>query len=389
MSAYDANLLLVLGLKGCASNDFLTNDVSGRRRRRKLDHLVPSRKSSIKELHKRRRLKEVTSSCFCPIGSIVFRETASALQEAFQFELDSDKTIVADVLSVREVRPVACSTPVIKSFTSNQVTVDLTATTSNPSFDAIIAIAVDSYNRLSQGQFCDPLFRRTRTATIIETIDNGRVNERKDGNRCRSFSLTLSFGGECRNCEEDGVPLLEEDVEERRLEEFPESWTVRSLQGVLDGGCICEKDTIDRAPTYTEFKEYLEQRLLADPEVGSEICSVRTIGVSTPQPSQQPSVSLSPTSCVDAKSCVSGRNVCTDADNLCTGANACSGNEACQGIQDAEVSSRSCVGRDSCKLATDLVVGFDSCNGKFLDFRDSRSIAAKYGSKMVFLHFLL
>ena len=330
---------------------------------------MTSRTYSVKELHKRRRLKEVTSSCFCPIGSRVFRETASALQEAFQLELDSDDTIVADVLSVHEVRPVACATPVIKAFTSNQVIIDLTATTSNPSFDAIIAIAVDSYNRLSQSQFCDPLFRRTRTATIIETIDNGKVNERKDRNRCRSFSLTLSFGGECRNCEEDGVPLLEDDVEERRLEEFTESLTVRSLQGVLDGRCICEKDTFaDRAPTYTEFKEYLEERLLADPGVGSEICSVGTIGAWTPQPSQQPSVSMSPTTCVDAKSCISGLDVCTDADGLCTGANSCSGKEACRGVLDSDISSGSCVGQDSCKLSVDLVAGSDSCNGKLFDF---------------------
>jgi hypothetical protein len=184
------------------------------------------------------------------------------------------------------------------------------------------------------------------------------------------FSLKLAFGGECRDCE-DGIPLLEDDnnvVSNRRLDSFDVQQgpllPVRSLQASLDTGCICEKFTIaDRAPTYTEFKEYLEQVLLLDPVIGDEFCSILSIEEAV----EEEEATAPPTSCISDDSCTGGLDVCTDADQLCTEPNSCLGDEACRESSNLQVASNSCVGEDSCKLSQDLSVGSDSCTGTYIE----------------------
>jgi hypothetical protein len=145
----------------------LTNDTSGRRLAKPVD--------ANNRLPSRRLTEHVVSDCFCPIGTTPFRETASDLQAAFQAELDAIEEVSGDVLSVREVRPVECSNPQITAFSSNQININFSVTTGTPDVDRIAALAVDAYNRLTQNDFCDPLFRRARSATVVSLIDNGRM----------------------------------------------------------------------------------------------------------------------------------------------------------------------------------------------------------------------
>jgi hypothetical protein len=338
--------------------------VSGRR-------LVDSVSAKAGLPEKRRLQSSASSNCFCPLGTVIYRETASQIRETFQEELEASNDADIEVISVREIRPVECASPVVRSFRSNKVTVNFEAINQAPDLDRVIAIAVDAYNSLTQNNFCDPLFRRTRSASILSSTFTGTTEQEKNGLPCRAFSMEISFAGECRNCE-DGTNLLESGGNGNISRLLRESSTFldevllgRSLEGSGENGCICEKDTIaDRAPFYSEFQAYLEQKLLEDGEIGASICSVDSIFIFSLSPSEQPSVSMAPTSCIDDKSCLSGDNVCTNSTGLCADAYSCSGTEACRDVFDLDLGGGSCVGDGSCKQANALSVGFQACNGE-------------------------
>ena len=372
--------------RGCQGEDFLANDVSDRRlsqRVRQAQQTGPS------------------SSCYCPFDAVRFVETEETLLDALQDEIKSNSEVPDNtfLLELTEVSPVACD-ETKRFFESNLVKIDF-STDGALDIDPILALAASTYNEMVQGQYCDPYFRQIFETKLIRTSTPLEISETSAKNQigCFNYSLEVSFMGECRGCS-DGDPILETRTQSSNMRILEDGGVqsshsraaFRALQQESPGRCFCDLDAIaERAPTYDEFKERLEQNIRAYGSLSKTVCEVKSVSgkplppsapvsaapsfipsdmpstlpssvpstsmVPSSAPSNNPSASVYPselpssvpTGCI-AESACNPQKACQRSENLCVGPDSCSGKNSCRATLNADIESNSCIGKSTARL---------------------------------------
>ena len=171
-----------------------------------------------------------------------------------------------------EVTPVSCE-PFKDTFESNIVTIVISAV-GELNVDMVLRLAAETYNGMSQESYCDPMFRQITGINLIGTLADDASDE-----ECTEYTIEVSFQGECRGCT-DGDSILETSTQlSRKLEKEPKasagSIAIRALEDSNPEQCFCTENAVaDRAPSYQEFKQHLEENIRS---VINTVCEVKEV----------------------------------------------------------------------------------------------------------------
>ena len=280
--------------RGCQGDNYLGNDqIFDRRMAQQERREQETGPSSSKE----RRAQEAgpSSSCYCPLDAIRFQETALALLESLQEEINENPNIPEGTIvdSLTEVTPVSCE-PSKNTFESNIVKIDISVI-GELDVDTILLIAASTYNEMNLDSYCDPWFRQIFDTNLIGTFSPLALSQVEDESNggCQDYTIEVSFQGECRGCS-DGVSILETRTEaSRKLESLAQDSRGklalrRAVEETNPEKCFCTDDAVaDRAPSYDEFKQRLEENIRSVSNLEKVVCEVKE--VSGEESSESPS----------------------------------------------------------------------------------------------------
>ena len=255
--------------RGCQGDNYFGNDSIGRR---------------MAQQERRAQENGPSSSCYCPLDAVQFEETAPTLLEALQVEINENSNIPEGTIvdSMTEVTPVSCE-PSKNTFVSNIVKIDITVA-GELDVDTILLIAATTYNEMNQKSYCDPWFREIFDTKLIGTFTPLGLSQVKDESNggCQDYTIEVSFQGECRGCS-DGVSILETRTKSsRKLKGLgqPGSGLValRALEEIIPEKCFCTNNAVaDRAPSYDEFKQRLEENIRSVGNLEKMVCEVKQV----------------------------------------------------------------------------------------------------------------
>ena len=392
--------------RGCQGDNYLGNDqIFGRR--------------MAQEERRAQETGPASSSCYCPLDAIRVQETALTLLEALQEEINENSNIPEGTIvdSMTEIAPVSCE-PSTNTFKSNIVKIDISVI-GELDVDTILLIAASTYNEMNQESYCDPWFRQIFDANLIGTFSPLGLSQVEDESSaaCQDYTIEVSFQGECRGCS-DGVSILETKTEPSRKLESQAGFArgtlaLRALEETNPEKCFCSYNAVaDRAPSYDEFKQRLQENILSVSNLEKMVCEVKEVSgddaslspstrgeeseqpsvilalssnpaafVSTAPsqyrshipsdmpstlPSSVPSISMVPSMSpsTNPSASVYPSELPSSSPTSCIAESACNPQKACQRSENLCAGPDSCSGKNSCRATLNADIESNSCIGK-------------------------
>ena len=291
--------------RGCSRSSNLFNDAVRR-------SLVSSPSSSRQLLPPTRSLLLNTNSsdatgCFCPVNADIRAPTIAEFADIFETRIanlqeDGTLSFVDGIVDQPvEVNPAVCDSNV-NTF-ANEVILPLFGNPdliSDAETQSLAEGFLMTYNSLTQGSFCDPLFR-----TVVDVVIGGVVSQSQSvtastaGLRhlqstvpvARKFGYKIYVTGRCRGCASNSK-LFDDGVRRRSLAIISSSERTRHMITVNE--CFCPSNFVDdRAPSADEFSVVFNQTLaLLDlPNVVAIVGIVEESGTNFSFPTQAPTSS--------------------------------------------------------------------------------------------------